>query len=106
MYSDGHVEQGGIVNGVGSYGRTSINLPITMVDNNYQVFAGMKDLGNSWYTNNSNFATLAGTTDVAGTVSDALATGFQIQKHSLHTWYVCGKSARGASQQGVICIKY
>lgn len=95
-YSNGWVEQGGRQEGTGSFGVTTINLPVQMINNKYRVFAEV-DFGTytgdvvTWFTSTSSNASLAAVTNVAGVTCDQTTTSFKIQSYGSHFWEVKGK---------------
>lgn len=58
-YASGWVEQGGVVSGSGAQ---TINLPVTMADNNYQVYGNVKNATNGSATFSLQARTLTTTT--------------------------------------------
>jgi hypothetical protein len=92
-YADGWVEQGGRQTGNNTYAAISIDLPITMANDQYYCNASIIWSSNTWYTDSTTPASLSGTSDVIGSICDKTTTGFKIQGYSAHFWEVKGIAA-------------
>lgn len=101
LYDDGWVEQGGQMNTPDSDYKGTVSLPVEMANTKYTI--------NTTSTTGNQHANM---TAISGSVS---TTSFDIQvtnkyynaaSPTITYWQVCGMSARGATQQNILCIKY
>ena len=107
LYDDGWVEQSGadlIIGNLGNGNASQATAPllVTMADTTYRATAICRTQSGNDY--NRLYASLGpkqttscsfGVRNIGGSTSDIRIM-----------WQVCGKSARGATQQNIVCIKY
>ncbi len=92
-YKSGWIEQGGCTSGTGTYGKTTVTLPITMANIYYNIQVGIRwGDGANWYTS-TNGLSQNSLTDITGPVADVTTTSFTLQSFSDHCWMVCGMAA-------------
>ena len=89
-WSDGWIEQGGVINGVGSYGKVFINFQIPFSERIKMCFSQI-DWGfeQNWFEGTFN-ADARAVTDISGAPTDVTLTGCAFQKFSKRNWYACG----------------
>lgn len=96
QWSDGWLEQGGIVTGNGVYGLTTVTLLKPYSSVNYIVKANILwDEG--WYTV-AVTAGLQGVTDAASIPTNYTTTSFGLQSYSTHKWEAKGQGANGSQE--------
>ena len=97
MYDDGWVEIGGATTCTGGNVPTNITLPVVMQDVMYSVGIG---------------ATINDMYDIQLATKTTTQIGFmtgyngRYYTNGTFNWSVSGMSARGATQQNIVCIKY
>lgn len=96
QWSDGWLEQGGIVAGNGVYGLTTVTLLKPYSSVNYSVTANIL-WGTDWYTNTFNVNAQA-FTDAASIPTNYTTTSFALQAYSSHKWEAKGMGADGAQE--------
>lgn len=96
QWSDGWLEQGGIVAGNGVYGLTTVTLLKPYSSINYSVTANIL-WGADWYTNTFNVNAQA-FTDAASIPANYTTTSFALQACSSHKWEAKGMGADGAQE--------
>ena len=89
-WSDGWIEQGGTINGVGSYGKVFISFQVPFSERIKMCFSQI-DWGveQNWFEGTFN-ADARAVTDIAGAPTDVTLTGCAFQKFSKRNWYACG----------------
>lgn len=89
-WSDGWIEQGGVINGVGSYGKVFINFQLPFSERIKMCFSQI-DWGveQNWFEGTFN-ADARAVTDISGVPTDVSLTGCAFQKFSKRNWYACG----------------
>ena len=89
-WSDGWIEQGGVINGVGSYGKVFINFQLPFSERIKMCFSQI-DWGaeQNWFEGTFN-ADARAVTDISGAPTDVTLTGCAFQKFSKRNWYACG----------------
>lgn len=100
-YSDGWVEQGGYLASTGSWGITTVVLPVEMLDAKYTLTLAGNTVASGDFTSGTS-ATIRGET--RGLVWNRTSKGFGCQSNNIVTWRVCGMVA--SSQQTRYIIKY
>ena len=88
-YADGWVEQGGYSASTGSWGTTTINLPVQMRDVYYTLTIG-GDGASADFTNNATATVRGGS---RSSVTARTTTNFQCQSNNIVTWQVSGMAA-------------
>ena len=96
QWSDGWLEQGGIVAGNYVYGLTTVTLLKPYSSVNYVVKANIL-WDADWYTA-TGAASFQGVTDVASMPTKNTTTSFALQSYSTHKWEAKGQGADGAQE--------
>ena len=101
LYDDGWVEQGGFQYNPGGATGLTKTLPITMADTNFVMLVTNDNstAPSGWYPYGVSVKDSSSIVRAVGSVA-----GVWYGTNS--NWYVCGMSARGATQQNIMCIKY
>lgn len=89
-WSDGWIEQGGVINGAGSYGKVFINFQLPFRERIKMCFSQI-----DWGAEQNRFegtfnADARAVTDISGAPTDVTLTGCAFQKFSKRNWYACG----------------
>lgn len=89
-WSDGWIEQGGMIDGTGSYGKVFINFQLPFSERIKMCFSQI-DWGfeQNWFEGTFN-ADARAVTDISGAPTDVTLTGCAFQKFSKRNWYACG----------------
>ncbi len=89
-WSDGWIEQGGMIDGTGSYGKVFINFQVPFSERIKMCFSQI-DWGfeQNWFEGTFN-ADARAVTDISGAPTDVTLTGCAFQKFSKRNWYACG----------------
>ncbi len=89
-WSDGWIEQGGMIDGTGSYGKVFINFQLPFSERIKMCFSQI-DWGfeQKWFEGTFN-ADARAVTDISGAPTDVTLTGCAFQKFSKRNWYACG----------------
>ena len=89
-WSDGWIEQGGMIDGTGSYGKVFINFQVPFSERIKMCFSQI-DWGfeQKWFEGTFN-ADARAVTDISGAPTDVTLTGCAFQKFSKRNWYACG----------------
>lgn len=89
-WSDGWIEQGGMIDGTGSYGKVFINFQLPFSERIKMCFSQI-DWGfeQNWFEGTFNVDARA-VTDISGAPTDVTLTGCAFQKFSKRNWYACG----------------
>lgn len=89
-YKSGWIEQGGMLQGNGSYGLVSVSFFLPFKSTDY-FFSALIDWSNtSWYSSND-VANLQSVTDVSGIGTQYSSTGCKVQGFSSKRWFACGQ---------------
>lgn len=88
-WSDGWLEQGGTITGVGSYGKVFINFHIPFSDTINICFSQAQYFNQDWYGGIFNPPASA-IIDLSGEPSDVSLTGCSFPKFSNRNWFACG----------------
>ena len=89
-WNNGLLEQGGVVNGNGNFGVTTITMKKSFLNTNYSLIVTPNLENESIFTNTDAVGTTAYLADVAGVVTNKTVNSFKISSRSTHCWFAKG----------------